>query len=120
MSPSSELVARGAIAEFVAALEADTDVARALVHREQLPAQPARCAPGLPAAYAHLAPVLTRRGISSLYTHQERALAALERGGQLADRAEVVREPCVDAPEAAAVADGLRERFGFAQPLETS
>ena len=80
MSPSPAGVARSAIAEFVAALEADAELARALVHREQLPPQPARCALGLPSDYAHLAPVLARRGICALYTHQERALIALERG----------------------------------------
>jgi len=75
----SPAAARGAISDFVAALEADADLARALVHREQLPARRARCG-ALPADYADLSPVLVRRGIGALYTHQERALAALGRG----------------------------------------
>jgi DEAD/DEAH box helicase domain-containing protein len=79
VAPSPAGVAPSAIAEFVAALEADAELGRALVHREPLPALAARCAP-TPAAYAQLAPVLARRGICALYTHQGRALAALERG----------------------------------------
>jgi DEAD/DEAH box helicase domain-containing protein len=71
--------ANRALVNFLTALESDTDFSKALVHREQLPAQPARCGE-LPAEYAPLAPVLARRGITALYTHQERALAALGRG----------------------------------------
>ena len=64
---------------FADALEADAAFAKALAHREHLPARAASLAPALPAAYARLAPVLARRGIDALYTHQARALDALER-----------------------------------------
>jgi DEAD/DEAH box helicase domain-containing protein len=72
-----------ALAEFIAALETEADFSGALVHREHLPAQQASYAE-LPPAYAHLAPVLARRGIPALYTHQARALASPGRGIVLA------------------------------------
>ena len=82
-SPSGsprEVRKRSAVAEFVEALETDADWTEVLVHRERLPARAARCAPSLPPSYARLAPVLERRGIEALYTHQARALAQLEGG----------------------------------------
>ena len=69
-----------AVFALVDALASDADTADALVHRERLGARAARWAPALPEAFAPLAPLLARRGIETLYTHQERALAALERG----------------------------------------
>jgi len=68
------------VGAFVDALAADGDFAPLLAHRERLPARAPETVPGLPDAFASLAPVLARRGIDALYTHQARALEALEGG----------------------------------------
>ena len=79
MAPPSVAQGNPALASFVRALETEPDFRDALVHREPLPAQPASFAE-LPPAYADLVPVLARRGIAALYTHQARALASLASG----------------------------------------
>lgn len=76
---SASRVASVGLRRFVESLESDPDLENVLVHRERLAASAARCAPSLPDAYRPLAPVLERRGIPALYTHQARALDALER-----------------------------------------
>jgi len=68
----------GSLGAFVDGIGNDADLAAALVHRERLPAHPARWADALPDPFARLAPVLARRAIPALYTHQARALAELE------------------------------------------
>ncbi len=67
---------------WLEALRATPALGDALCHHEVLPDRPARTAP-LPAAYAHLHPVLERRGIDALYVHQVRALARIEAGADV-------------------------------------
>jgi len=50
------------------------------VHRETLPAQPARFAEVLPPGFEPLRPLLAARGIARLYSHQARALEHLAAG----------------------------------------
>jgi DEAD/DEAH box helicase domain-containing protein len=68
-----------ALADWLAALEADTELGRAVRHRTLLPGS----APELASAETLAAPlggVLRARGIGALYRHQARALAALDAG----------------------------------------
>jgi DEAD/DEAH box helicase domain-containing protein len=69
---------------FLDAIQTDASLDEPLVHRETLPAEPARRADGLPQGYGALAPVLAARGIPGLYTHQARALGLLEAGRDVA------------------------------------
>ncbi|MEM7411887.1 MAG: DEAD/DEAH box helicase [Myxococcota bacterium] len=66
------------MAGFVESLAASTDYASVLAHRERLPADPPQWSEPFPEAFARLRPLLERRGIRALYTHQARALEGLE------------------------------------------
>jgi DEAD/DEAH box helicase domain-containing protein len=68
------------IASFLAGIREEETLDQALRHHEVLPARPATLVPTLPASLEGLAPVLERRGIQGLYSHQDRAVGALARG----------------------------------------
>jgi DEAD/DEAH box helicase domain-containing protein len=72
------------LSALLEAIRAEPAFAGTLRHHERLAAQPARLADRVPAAYARLAPLLERRGMRGLYSHQARALALLEQGRDVA------------------------------------
>ena len=68
------------IPTFFREIRAQRALRAALRHHEILPERPACLDGELPPAFEPLAPLLARRGIRGLYSHQARAIRLLERG----------------------------------------
>jgi DEAD/DEAH box helicase domain-containing protein len=68
---------------FFASIESDSALRDALLHHEREPARAARFGGLPPESYARCLPLLERRRIPELYSHQARALALLEAGGDV-------------------------------------
>ncbi len=68
---------------FFESIQADASLRGALLHHEREEAREAQHAGGLPPGYERCAPLLERRGIPALYSHQARALALLDAGADV-------------------------------------
>jgi len=71
------------LAAFFEAIEGEHALSASLRHHEVLPEEPPAFEAELPPGYEGLAPLLARRRIHALYSHQARALRALEAGADV-------------------------------------